>query len=183
MRIEGSSFKANDDATFGIRCPQCPAIMRNINVKAATSKAVHEVFEQQEQKYLRSKDPDWRWCLVVGCDIGQLHGADSGNVCTCHKCVMRACIAYEKPYHDGEVCEAYRLRTRNQLDEEQEAMGVIKRTTKDCPHCGVAAEKDGGCPNVDCESIARDEKNPRHKYANRSRQMRDVVLLGLLSAG
>jgi hypothetical protein len=127
---------------------RCEGVMRSVNVQAAMSKKMHDGFEKREEKWRNGINSDWYWCLVTGCDKGQLHPQEAGIICTCHACGARACVSCERPYHEGEVCDAYRLCTREKREEEEQAKGVIKRMTKKCPGCGVAVGKNGGCEYV-----------------------------------
>jgi hypothetical protein len=56
VQIEGGSYKISDETTFGLRCLECPDIIRNVNVKAAMSSAMHAVFEARKQKYYAAQD-------------------------------------------------------------------------------------------------------------------------------
>lgn len=44
-----------DGKTFGIKCPQCPAVMRSVNVQMAATKTAHQRFEFAERKHIVSE--------------------------------------------------------------------------------------------------------------------------------
>lgn len=73
-------------STFAIRCPErfqgepCPAMMRPVNVKAATTKASYEKFARLARRHIEENIPGWRWCLAPACDGGQVHTKDNADV-------------------------------------------------------------------------------------------------------
>jgi hypothetical protein len=141
--------------------------MRSVNIQ------IHAVFETMEQKYHKTQDPNWRWCMAVGCGEGQIYATNDGNVCTCWKCGARVCVACDKPYHEGEVCEEYRLRTEDQLDEEKLALDVIESTTQKCPACKAPMEKRGGCNSM--HSKWNEFSGIDGECANKCRSLRNVL--------
>jgi ariadne-1 len=141
---------------FGIPCPECDAIMREVNIEIATSEKMLRIFQGLQKKYDIDINPAWRWCLAPECKAGQTHKAATegpDDICTCHKCGARACVPCDRPYHDGESCAAYKLRTKDRLDEEDKAIAKIKGTTKKCPNCKVNIEKNGGCSDMYCKYL------------------------------
>lgn len=75
---------------------------------------------------------------------------DDANISTCHACGHETCISCDRPYHMGETCAQYQLRTKNHLVEEDAALNRIRTSTKACPNCKKRIEKNGGCPNMWC---------------------------------
>jgi hypothetical protein len=73
------------------------------------------------------------------------------NICTCYACGARACVRCDRPYHAGETCKAYQLRTKDRMEEEDQTMRAIERATKACPNCRVRIQKNGGCPHMCCK--------------------------------
>ena len=107
------------------QCPQCPALMMNVNIQIATTKKMYGMFEKAERKHIADTTPGWRWCLAPGCNAGQVHESknirqeapksksrskkkvvdpetDVDNICTCNDCGARACATCDRPFH--EVC-------------------------------------------------------------------------------
>ncbi|CAK4031015.1 E3 ubiquitin- ligase [Lecanosticta acicola] len=62
-----------DGKAYGIKCPQCDELMRNINIELATTKKFHQLFEERERHHFAEITPGWRWCLAPGCRAGQIH--------------------------------------------------------------------------------------------------------------
>ena len=62
-----------DGKTFGIKCPQCDAMMRKVNIELATTKKFRQLFEERERHHFAEITPGWRWCLAPDCRAGQVH--------------------------------------------------------------------------------------------------------------
>lgn len=177
--IESASFKTTEEnGVFGVRCPQpdCEGVMRNVNVNIALGKKgmpTYQRFVELERKYIGDNTPGWRWCLAPGCRAGQVHTSPSPvplprrrskitnlfvekkpeqepDIFTCNDCGAKACVPCDRPYHEGETCEQYQVRTKDRFDEEDQALKTIHRVTKSCPGCGKRIEKNGGCPSMLC---------------------------------
>jgi ariadne-1 len=147
----------NDGTTFGIPCPEteCPAIMRAVNIEIATSKKTSAQFERLERIYTENNTPGWRWCLSPSCNSGQVHESapdkDGSDIFKCKKCGTRTCVPCDRLYHKGESCEAYQLRTKDHLEEEDKALKAIRRHTRPYPKCEVRIYKIGGCEQMKCK--------------------------------
>ena len=162
-----------DGKVFGIKCPhpECEGIMRNVNVEMTVTKKTYQRFVELERKHIGDTTPGWRWCLAPGCKEGQVHESPivpeqpqpkrrkvkSGlfkksedqpsaepDICTCHSCGVKACVTCDRPWHEGETCAQYQARTKDRLEEEDQAIKTIRRVTKSCPGCGKRIEKNGG---------------------------------------
>ncbi|KAI7332765.1 hypothetical protein KC315_g4501 [Hortaea werneckii] len=72
------------------------------------------------------------------------------DIFQCHACGARACGPCDRPYHDGESCVQYQHRIRDRLDEEDQTLQTIQKSTRKCPACGVNIQKNGGCPYMIC---------------------------------
>ncbi|KAI6889472.1 hypothetical protein KC363_g7460 [Hortaea werneckii] len=72
------------------------------------------------------------------------------DIFECHACGARACVPCDRPYHDGESCVQYQHRIRDRLDEEDQTLQTIQKSTRKCPACGVNIQKNGGCPYMIC---------------------------------
>ena len=151
--------------------------MRNVNVEEAATKKVYLLFNELERKHIGNTTPGWRWCLAPGCEAGQVHETKieatteepkakkrcgskkpvgqvkvpaEPDICICHECGAKACVTCDRPFHEGESCEQYQLRTKDRMDEEVKALKKIQQSTKSCPSCGKRIEKNGGCPSMIC---------------------------------
>lgn len=72
------------------------------------------------------------------------------NVCVCQTCGSKACVDCDRPWHEGESCEAYQDRLRGHLGDEDASEKLITGLTKKCPGCKGKIEKDGGCSAMFC---------------------------------
>jgi hypothetical protein len=169
-----TTIGGDDGKTLGIQCPECPSLMRAVNIQIATIKKMYEQFDKLERKHIGDTTPGWRWCLSAYCNAGRVHETaekekaknkktkerdgstyDSAiylngyeyevapNICTCHACGARACVRCDRPYHAGKTCKAYQLRTKDRMEEEDQAIRAIERATKPCPNCRVRIQKKG----------------------------------------
>lgn len=135
-QIEGSLFATGDDGKiFGIKCPQCPALMRNVNIEIATTQKPYALFEKAERVHIANTTPNWRWCLAPGCKAGQVHASPTPktskkskgkaaaaevkpDILTCNECGAKACVTCDRPWHEGETCSDYQERVKDRLEEE-----------------------------------------------------------------
>lgn len=70
------------------------------------------------------------------------------DICVCSACGARACVPCDRPWHEGETCEAYRARIKGRAGEEDATLEVIRARTRECPECKRSMEKNGGCPHM-----------------------------------
>ncbi|KXT11347.1 hypothetical protein AC579_9458 [Pseudocercospora musae] len=148
VRIESAEFaKGPDGDSFGVKCPECPATMRPVNVQAAVTKTVFAKFSKAHRHFIGEVTPGWRWCLAPGCNAGQVHKKQAAaatkpkrktkgkkdaedpessqpDICTCQKCGAQACVSCDRPYHNGEDCQTYQRRTKDRMDEEEMSHGA-----------------------------------------------------------
>ena len=166
-QIEDTNVRigGDDNKTFGIRCPECPAIMKADDIETAASENMFARFKKLERIHIGNNTLGWRWCQSPSCDEGQVHGEtpdedesktakeepNTTNICKCRKCGALSCVPCDRPYHRGESCKAYQLRIKGHVDEEDEALRVIGNITQPCPECGVRILKDGGCDDMECK--------------------------------
>lgn len=75
--------------------------------------------------------------------------AAAAVLCTCKECGARACVACDKPFHDGETCATYQGRIAK---EERATATFIEKKCKKCPNesCQRNIEKIGGCDHMHC---------------------------------
>ncbi|KAI6896768.1 hypothetical protein KC318_g11128 [Hortaea werneckii] len=72
------------------------------------------------------------------------------DIFQCDACGARACVPCDRPYHDGESCAQYQRRVKDRLEEEDQTLQTIQKSTRKCPACGVNIQKNGGCPYMIC---------------------------------
>ena len=155
---------ADEEKALGIACPECDAVMRAVNIEIAATETMYVKFEVLERIYKanRTAPAGWRWCLNPDCDARQVHDSvskeedeenDKQDICTCTKCGACACVPCNRPYHEGETCEAYQVRIKDCVEEEDESLKAINRLTKPCPNpnCNARIQKNGGCSHMLCK--------------------------------
>ncbi len=150
-----------------------------VSCKSADSGSAR--FEELERKHIGENTPGWRWCMNPECRAGRVHEpkmleaepktakkrgvfffskAKSPSVtepetCECQECGTKACIACDRPFHEGESCAAYQARIKDRVEEEDRALEAIRKVTKPCPGCKRSIQKNGGCPAMLCRSRDR----------------------------
>ncbi|KAK3676911.1 hypothetical protein LTR78_003115 [Recurvomyces mirabilis] len=183
-QVDSSNYATGDEGgkVFGIRCPQCVAIMKDDDLEEVTTKKVYKEFEEAERKHIIDNTPGWRWCMAPDCRAGHVHESKTSSpnkpeepeqpkrkgrgkqkpadrpaekpiaddIFECKECGAKACVTCDRPWHEGESCEAYQARVKDRIDEEDLSLQKIKRLTKPCPGCKKAIEKDGGCSAMFC---------------------------------
>jgi hypothetical protein len=143
---------------FGIPCPECKAVMRNVNVEMAVSKKVYQMYVERRRKWVQENTPGWFYCMVPDCEGGHVHvhepqkarngqakkskkkggkkdDAEAPNIFVCEECGGKACVPCQRPWHEGESCADYQARIKDRVDEEDESLKMIKKVTKKCPGC------------------------------------------------
>lgn len=131
------------------RCPQCDVPIPTQELQAALPRAVGKEMKEMVDEALVSNDYSWRWCLASGCGHGSLqHGWN--EIFRCRKCGYKMCFKHQVPWHKGYTCQEYETShpsaTITNTNEE-----MIGETSKPCPGCGIAVQKDGGCNHMSCE--------------------------------
>jgi hypothetical protein len=141
----------NDNTVFGIKCPECPASMQLLEVRASTSREKYQLFVKQQRNHIAETTTRWFWCQNYHCDEGAALEDEAAKVSTCAKCGFDSCVPCQRPAHPGETCAEYKARIKGRVDEEDKSLKAIEKTTKPCPKCGVKVQKNGGCDHVRCK--------------------------------
>lgn len=134
-----------------ITCPECEEEMGHENLR---DHATNEQFARYDRLLTRAtlnELPNFHWCIRPKCNNGQLH--ISVNGCTksiCHACNFKACIACDRPYHEGETCEQNSTTQKKRTEEDRATAEEVAKISKECPGCGRAIQKIGGCDHVIC---------------------------------
>lgn len=98
---------------------------------------LERLIERRIRAFLRNQE-GWHWCPQ--CDWGGF-GLDDDVAIRCSSCHYVFCPSC-KNNHVGQKCIDIRDCVTNQNWKNKYA--------KPCPGCGIAIEKDGGCPGVVC---------------------------------
>jgi len=97
----------------------------------------------------------FRWCMRDGCKSGQEHLLGGGQVFECNACGHQQRVTHNRPWHDGESCHEFDLRTNPEARrqaKDQASEEKIWETTQQCPACRVNIEKNQGCSHMTCKS-------------------------------
>ncbi|CZT25074.1 uncharacterized protein RCC_10804 [Ramularia collo-cygni] len=170
-RVEGGTFEfGKDGKMFGVRCPECPEVMREVNVQNAATKKVFKRFQELERRHVADTVPNWRWCLNPTCKAGQVHeqlpeprktakggknskkqpSDEAEKICVCNECGHRACVPCDRPDHTPETCADYQNRIKGRTDEDDKSRAMLLKISKPCPHCNKPIQKSGGCSSMMC---------------------------------
>jgi hypothetical protein len=131
------------DGRIIIRCPgydECSGILTDNEIQSFISDTIWN-------KYIRFKEmkqhPNYRECPF--CNQSTL-GEESSPEITCDQCHQKYCYMHANA-HPNQSCHQY---TREQLKSQLKSLAMIKTTTRNCPQCGAATEKNGGCNHMTC---------------------------------
>lgn len=145
-----------------LRCPECPAHLEFADVRLYADRPVFERYDMLATRAaLVSEFPNFRWCLAVGCEAGQIHSSPGRSAgarsieedCPkfrCHACRATHCIRHNIPWHAGETCSQYDLRTHRRRQDNRKSEAFVQETSKLCPGCNKAVFKYSGCNHISC---------------------------------
>ncbi len=71
------------------------------------------------------------------------------DICICEECGAQACVQCDRPRHNGETCEEFQKRMR---EDEEATIKLIAAECKKCPNtnCNKNIQKNGGCDHMIC---------------------------------
>jgi hypothetical protein len=107
------------------------------------------------------------------------------DICKCNKCDAKACVPCDRPWHENESCEEYKLRIKDKIEEEDATLAAIQKVTKPCPSCSKNILKTGGCKHMYCKSWREPtdvENEPDANVIFCRYPVPDRVLLGLFAS-
>jgi hypothetical protein len=132
-----------NDGVISIRCPgygECSGILSNEEIERLVPLVTY-------QKYIRFKaikeNPHFRECPF--CNHAVI-GNEATPEIVCESCQGKFCYFHANA-HPNLPCQSY---TREQLQSQIRSLAVIQTTTRNCPECHVATEKNGGCNHMTC---------------------------------
>ncbi|KAF2425764.1 hypothetical protein EJ08DRAFT_594135, partial [Tothia fuscella] len=136
-----------------ITCTECTSLLQHHDIKINASPRQFEKYDTLSTRAALAAIPNFHWCLSPTCPSGQEHEAHAdGPIFACHGCGYRYCTQHSIPWHEGETCQQfdYRVSSKKKRDEEQASEDTIRNTTKPCPRCEAAIEKNNGCDHMTC---------------------------------
>ncbi|QSZ28739.1 hypothetical protein DSL72_003241 [Monilinia vaccinii-corymbosi] len=140
--------KCGDTQWHDITCPLCPGKFAASTVEKYLSGELLVNYKEYMRTFAMRNLPGFRWCLGASCKSGQVHApGDESPKMICQKCRFATCYSHQLPWHHGKTCEqAGGLKSKEDRDSE----AWIQSQTKECPGCGVATVKNGGCDGIYC---------------------------------
>ncbi|KAG4273369.1 hypothetical protein FPRO04_09733 [Fusarium proliferatum] len=115
--------------------------------------ARQETFSKYDE-YLKlealSNLPSFRWCLGENCSYGQIHDLIESNHVSCEECGYEMCFQHQVKWHVDLTCEEFDSMKENGDPRFRETRDWVNSNTKQCPSCGVNAQKGPGCFHMTC---------------------------------
>jgi len=127
----------------------CPMVGQDNCGNFATGQDILDLCsEETVEKFIRFErikaDDNHRECPV--CGHLQL-GGPRAPAMTCEKCSAAYCFFHSNA-HPDERCQDYARRMKI---EDRETEKVLRQTSKKCPKCKAATQKNGGCNHMTCQ--------------------------------
>jgi hypothetical protein len=115
-----------------------------------------EVFERYDGYLLlksMSKNPNFRWCIRVSCDNGELY-EDGDEYIRCGACDFEMCYRHQLPWHNGFTCDEYDSQRDFGDPAFSHTQDWLSQNTKPCPgpYCHINITKGEGCFHMTCSS-------------------------------
>ncbi|MCJ1288075.1 hypothetical protein MMC26_007428 [Xylographa opegraphella] len=137
-----------------IDCPTCKARLSYNDIKAFATEPVFQRYDNLTNLEAMSALPNFRRCLSLGCESGQIHYQGAAQpIMTCHACQRKTCFVHETEWHEGQTCaQVDRQVAKAERRERMANEAYLAANTKACPQesCGRPIEKNGGCSHMTC---------------------------------
>jgi len=125
--------------------PSCPLPLSSLDIKSIVSLTMYKKYEYFVQLAEWKKDPNSRWC--PWCDHVSSIVYKGEKKIQCVSCLGYFCFSCQVRWHDDLTCDQFSQTTS--LDKKTMKWRK-KHKIKECPYCGIASSKIGGCPEVVC---------------------------------
>lgn len=148
-----------NSATSEVKCPfrneaneQCVGFLYDSEVRSFVS---GDVYIKHLNKSLAESeaDPNAYHCKTPNCKYFVIIEDEFVEEFECEICKRTNCVKC-KTVHQGITCADYRSRMQNDVDyvrtEDQVRNELAARIVQPCPRCGIAVQRNGGCPNMTC---------------------------------
>ena len=137
-----------DDGAIEHTCPgmqQCRGVLTANDLRQLLS---DESFARYERLKLVKTSPNYRECPQCNMGVVALESVTTSPELVCGSCGCRYCFFHSNA-HPGLSCEDYSRRLSRRTKQEIWASeSLVSRTTRPCPSCHVATEKNGGCNHM-----------------------------------
>ncbi|KAF2805951.1 uncharacterized protein BDZ99DRAFT_395267 [Mytilinidion resinicola] len=136
-----------------ITCPQCDRLFTYNEIKKLCHDDTFREYDKRLLLHTLCKEPNFRWCLSLGCESGQIHDNIDPTLAAvqCQECEFRMCFRHERPWHDGLTCAEFEDSLEYGDPKYKETQAIIEKSTKACPNCNVRIEKGPGCFHMTCK--------------------------------
>jgi hypothetical protein len=137
------------DRTFPIKCVGCNAEVALADLRNAVGSNFDRLCKASMFRLMDTAGSPWRCCRTPDCiQVGRVSDA----VLDCDQCMASWCLGCDGVAHRGVTCaelarEAALKATNENLFEEWK-----RASTRPCPRCQSAIEKNGGCNHVTCRN-------------------------------
>jgi hypothetical protein len=130
---------------------KCTHVLTNQEIELfVKERAVFIRFEKLQLYRTLDKAKDCRWCPRPGCETA-MFGDVRSPMLTCPNCGLQFCFNCQtSDWHRGSSCENFRKWKEENRQGDMKFEEWRKKNTKNCPQCGVAIEKNGGCSHMHC---------------------------------
>jgi hypothetical protein len=135
------------DGQISVSCPGVNECNCGLNDDEIQGLVTEELFAKYERLKLVKTDINYRECPK--CSTGTSdHNSKLPPAITCAGCGYVYCF-YHNNAHEGQLCGDYIRNMNRQMRRSiQASEGLVRRTTRLCPACGVPIEKNGGCNHM-----------------------------------
>ena len=136
-----------DHAFNRIECALCQEPLQYADIKRLAAKPEFERYDRLMARAVLNADPDFRWCLAVGCGSGQSYdpeGCAELDHMECVACKAISCRRHNKVHLPGQTCAPFVEQ------HESESKEMVEKTSKACPSCGSRVHKYEGCNHITC---------------------------------
>ncbi|PAV64181.1 hypothetical protein WR25_24533 [Diploscapter pachys] len=115
-----------------------------------TDQRVVDLLRRQQINSYVEHNSRLRWCPTQGCEKAVKIREFGHGVVRCMACKNRFCFGCGFEIHEPLDCELLRIWLKKCKDDSETQNWLIANT-KDCPKCGAAIEKNGGCNRMVCK--------------------------------
>ncbi|KAK5696571.1 hypothetical protein LTR97_007874 [Elasticomyces elasticus] len=136
-----------------VHCQECDVALNDVGIKTLATAEDYQRYHDKLSVSFIKQDPDYRECASADCSYGYILAKGDGTIFHCQLCDSGYCVDCEAPWHVGKTCEQHQDSITSKKRKEKgnaASEKKIKDTTKPCPSCKTAIEKNRGCQHMTC---------------------------------
>jgi ariadne-1 len=143
--------KLEDGKFTRIRCmePSCDVLLPAALVREVLPAPAYERYASFQARSFVETNRLATWCPAPGCDNAVVLDSAADPLDVRCACGHRFCFRCNAEAHAPATC-ANVVDWAKQCESDGETAKWLQVNTKDCPKCGVAVEKNGGCQHMSC---------------------------------